>query len=51
VAKELTARIIVVEIKKLLADLNREYELSYSLEKEFVAIQNECQLLIFSDMM
>jgi len=49
VAKELTGKEYCVEIKKLLADLNKEYDLPYSLEKEFVAIQNECQLLIFSD--
>ena len=48
-SQELTGKQYCLEINRLLSDLNSEYELSYEQRKEFVAIQNECQLVIYSD--
>jgi len=48
-AQEFTSKQYCLEINRLLSDLNREYELSFEQRKELVAIQNECQLVIYSD--
>jgi len=48
-SKEFTTRQYCLEINRLLIDLNREYELSYEQRKELVDIQNDCQLVIYSD--
>src|SRR5215203_598595 len=48
-SRELAGKQYCLEVKKLLSELHKEYDLAYKLEKELVAIQNESQLLIFSD--
>jgi hypothetical protein len=48
-SEEFTGKQYCLEINRLLSDLSREYQLSYEQRKELVAIQNECQLVIYSD--
>ena len=48
-SQEFTAKQYCLEINRLLSDLSREYELSYDQRNELVAIQNECLLVIYSD--
>jgi hypothetical protein len=48
-SRKLTGKQYCLEIGKLFNDLNNEHQLSYQSKQELIALQKECQLLIYSD--
>ena len=48
-SRHLTGKQYGLEIEKLFNDLKNEHQLSYQSKQELIAIQKECQLLIYSD--